>query len=278
MANLLQRLGFLVRPLFANATYTVHWGLAKGLKRKGGLQFIPQITPLRAEERFLQSYDFNGKTVYDIGGFEGIFTLFFARAVGPNGKVVTFEPNPANHARILENVGMNGFDNVTAVNLALGKDASTARLVFNKNLREAGSLRTEIGEPLLRSGKETSSIEVMVEPLDRYAKAHGLPLPHFIKIDVEGYENDVLAGMQALIERHSPAFFIENHAFRLPGPAAKTYLEDMVSFFSERGFTITHVEDNSEVTTVNALSFSNGHFYCVMSRSKTAQNPSPALH
>ena len=77
--------------LVKNRIYTSRSGLTKGLKRKGGLGFIPR--QLSLEEKFLMNLDINGQTIYDIGGNVGIFTMFFARSVGKKGKVITFEPN-----------------------------------------------------------------------------------------------------------------------------------------------------------------------------------------
>ena len=82
-----------LQPFVADRVYVVRHGLAKGLKRRGGLGFVPQMGRLSLEETFLEGLDLAGQTVYDIGGYEGVFTLFFARRVGPSGRVVT--PLPA---------------------------------------------------------------------------------------------------------------------------------------------------------------------------------------
>ncbi|GAH05454.1 unnamed protein product, partial [marine sediment metagenome] len=54
-------------------------GIAKGLKRKGGFGFIPRSNTI--EEKFLLKLSLKGKIILDIGGFIGIYTLFFAKAV-----------------------------------------------------------------------------------------------------------------------------------------------------------------------------------------------------
>ena len=54
--------------LVKNYIYTSKSGLVKGLKRKGGLGFIPR--PLTREEKFLMNLDLNGQTIYDIGGLK----------------------------------------------------------------------------------------------------------------------------------------------------------------------------------------------------------------
>ncbi|UCF62445.1 MAG: hypothetical protein JSV37_07030, partial [Anaerolineaceae bacterium] len=79
--------------LFRDCTFRIRKGLAKGLYRRFGFGFKLKFK-LTDEEKFLLGLDFTGKTVYDIGGYIGIHTLFFARAVGESGTVITFEPNP----------------------------------------------------------------------------------------------------------------------------------------------------------------------------------------
>jgi len=96
-------------PLFKNYTYTIRRGLAKGLKKKGGLSFIPGSNILSKEDAFLQELDLKGKIIYDIGAFEGTFTLFFSRSTGSQGRVITFEANPLNYQIVIENVNLNRF-------------------------------------------------------------------------------------------------------------------------------------------------------------------------
>jgi hypothetical protein len=85
-------IGPVVRPLTNFITYTTRSGTAAGLKRRGGLGFLPRS--MGDEERSYQSLNLVGKTVYDIGSYEDIFSLFAARAVGSNGRLVVCEPIP----------------------------------------------------------------------------------------------------------------------------------------------------------------------------------------
>jgi hypothetical protein len=77
-------LGAAIRPLTNLFTYTTRSGIAAGLRRKGGLGFLPRS--VSDEELFYQSLTLSGKTVYDVGSYEGIFSLFAARAVGEGGR------------------------------------------------------------------------------------------------------------------------------------------------------------------------------------------------
>ena len=102
-------IAFVSQKFFGNITYTVRHGLARGMKRKGGLGFLPMSARPTAEEVFLRSLPLEGKTVYDIGAFEGLLTLYFSRFAK---QVIAFEPNPRNYAKCLENLRLNHLTNV----------------------------------------------------------------------------------------------------------------------------------------------------------------------
>jgi hypothetical protein len=58
------------------------------------------------EETFWQGLSLEGQVVYYAGAFHGLLTLFFARRAG---QVISYEPNSRNHARLQENLRLNGF-------------------------------------------------------------------------------------------------------------------------------------------------------------------------
>src|SRR5437660_379801 len=68
--------------LFDHITYTVRHGLIKGMKRRGGLAWLPEFltgTAPTPEQSFWTKQDFKGRVVYDIGAYHGLLTLLFAR-------------------------------------------------------------------------------------------------------------------------------------------------------------------------------------------------------
>jgi hypothetical protein len=98
--------------LFDNITYTVRRGLLKGMRRKGGLGWVPALLSpdvLTAEQEFWRTLNLTGMNVYDVGAFHGLLTFFFASRAKA---VVCFEPNNANHKRLMENLKLNRFSNV----------------------------------------------------------------------------------------------------------------------------------------------------------------------
>jgi FkbM family methyltransferase len=249
-----------LQRLVGNRVYVVRHGLARGLKRRGGLGFIPQMCMQRSrEEAYLERLDFTGQTVYDIGGNEGIFTLFFARQVGASGCLVTFEPNPRSHARIVENVRLNGFTTVDVRRIALGAAPGRASLVFPRDETARGSLVGDI-QSQIRHEKRVAAIEVDIDTIDRQI-ANGLPEPDFVKIDVEGFERDVLAGMMGTLARRRPRLYIELHgADRLRKLSNTTaVVEDLW----RAGYRIHHVESGCTIDSPSQIAIAiEGHLDC----------------
>ncbi len=249
--------------LFRNHTYTSRHGLAKGLRRKGGLAFLPSFIPrsteMFKEEVFIEALPFSGKTVYDIGGDQGIYTLFFARKVGEKGKVITFEPNPVSHAHIVTNVQLNGFKQVEVRNVALGEKRGTLTFAFPEKDPGRGTADELIREQILKEpGSRTTEVEV--DALDNLIPSAGLPKPDFAKIDVEGLELNVLRGMCNTLTAHRPELFIEIHG---ADTKAKTEnIRQVGSFLLDLGYKIHHVESEQEITLANVDDAREGHIYC----------------
>jgi FkbM family methyltransferase len=248
-----------LQPLVANHVYTVRHGLARGLRRRGGLGFVPQVGSPSREEAFLEQLDFEGETVFDVGGYEGVFALFFARRIGSSGRLVTFEPNPQNYARIVENVKLNGFANVDVRPLALGAQPARASLVFPTDETARGSLLGDIQDQIRRE-KSAAAVDVDVETIDRLT-ARDLPVPDFVKIDVEGFERDVLEGMTEAIARRRPRLYIEIH-----GADRRRKLENatsVVQYLWRAAYRVHHVESASNIERPLDIACAiEGHLYC----------------
>jgi len=209
------------RPWFDRFTYTARSGPARGLRRRGGLGFLPGRPPT-AEERWLLGQDWRGQAVFDIGAWEGVLALFFARAVGPAGAVVAFEPHPRHFRRLAENLALNGFAHARALPLALGAYDGAAPFASDA---VAGRSR------LVTAG---AGATVPVARLDTLMAAERLPPPDFIKIDVEGAELDVLLGAEATLAARRPRLLIEVHP---EAPAA-----DLLRYLDGLGYRLWHVE------------------------------------
>ena len=140
--------------------------------------------------------------MFDIGANMGYVSLCLAKRVGPTGRVFAFEPVPANIELLRKNIALNRTKNINLFEVA----ASDLR--GEATIRIAGNLSTA---SLIWHANDQSAVEVSVrmEPIDELVDAGGLPLPSFVKIDVEGAEGLVLAGMRRTITKARPVIFLQ---------------------------------------------------------------------
>lgn len=165
------------------------------MARKGGIY-----------ERYIFDYirnniDVNGKNIIDVGANFGFHTLEFADLVG-NGKVYSFEPQKLVYYQLCGNVIVNGYGNVTAYNVAIGDEFSTLKM---ENLDYYSNDTINIGNAHLNRFTDLAYNDVDVKPLDSYNFENVAVL----KIDVQGFEPNVLDGAIETIRKNKPIIFIE---------------------------------------------------------------------
>jgi FkbM family methyltransferase len=214
----LYRLGPVTRLLRSLLNRSVPPGLTEVTVAGGQLAGTRVLLDLREEkDLWLGSYEpfvleaiarFTrpGMTVYDVGAHIGYVTLFLAQAIGPQGRVVAFEPLPANQERLRKNLELNGLgDRVQVVAAAVG--AATARQRFTVHSSPSmGKLVASDGSP----GGEVVDLEVDVVALDDFASESGTR-PALVKIDIEGGEQNALRGMRRLLQQARPSLLLELH-------------------------------------------------------------------
>jgi FkbM family methyltransferase len=242
---------------FQEKTYAIRHGLPQGLKRRGGLGFLARPRPLSVDETFLASIPLHGCTVYDVGCLDGMYTLFFARAVGPDGRVVAFEPNPANYEALVGNVSLNRFNNVDAYNIGLGAASEQAELAVPFGLPGQGTVRADLKIAYMRRAG-TVRVPIRIRPLDDMVAVERLQPPDMIKIDVEGYEVQVLQGARRTLQTFTPALFIELHGLEKDDRARN--VNDVLHLLSGLGYPPPlHIETGQIVELSSGLT--EGHLW-----------------
>ncbi len=169
-----------------------------------------------------------GMKVLDIGANIGATTLNIAKKVGPTGKVFSFEPCPYNFDLATENILINNFSNISLINQGLGNEKTTAYL-YNVNTYNRGMQR------LLKDTSQNNSYEktkVAVDTLDNSMKKFCIPSPSLVKIDVEGFEYNVIIGGKETILAHKPNLFIEldDNNLREQNATAQKLVQLLTSF------------------------------------------------
>lgn len=139
--------------------------------------------------------------VLDVGASLGLWAIPLGRiALEQGGRLECFEPNPENLSWLQSNIVANGLDDLTKVHpVAVGAAPGTAQLGF----RECGG-----GNGAITLDGDRG-VPVTVVRLDDYAFAHPVS---FVKMDVEGFELEVLRGMRAVLKRDRPVILGEFNA------------------------------------------------------------------
>jgi len=240
------------RNLFDRFSYTVRHGLIRGMKRRGGLGWTPALFsgPQTREEMFWRDLPLDRMVVYDVGAFHGILTLFLASRAA---RVIAYEPNEVNHARLIENVRLNNLKNVLVRKFGIGSQPGSGMLRFSIAMAGGGSLDAQASAPV--------SQRVEITTLDQDIAASALPAPDFIKIDIEGWELEALRGARATLDAHHPALFLEMHGETVREKKRKA--SEIVAFLRKAGYTdILHVETGAAIVPGNEALAREGHLYC----------------
>jgi FkbM family methyltransferase len=155
--------------------------------------------------------------VLEIGGHIGYFTTFYAKMVGNDGKVDVFEPSEKNLYYLRKNISNlpNGLSkNVTIVTKGAGDVNETLNFYIDPISGQNNSFVENFdGFMTTRELSADKNINVQIEKievitLDSYFK-DALSLPNFVKIDVEGFEWNVLQGFKETIAKGKPRIMVE---------------------------------------------------------------------
>jgi FkbM family methyltransferase len=195
------------------------WHLSRSVIRKG--HWEPFVTDL------FRSYLRPGMTVVDVGANYGHYALTAANAVGPDGRVLAFEPLPDVCADLRRNAALVPHENIQAFAVALGDADGEAVLTVDASTSGWSSLVTELvpapGESITVTVRRLDDLLAEVAPGRRVG---------LMKIDTEGFEAQVFRGAWGVLERDRPVVFTEFSLNRLhsAGADAEALMEGLQAF------------------------------------------------
>jgi FkbM family methyltransferase len=163
-----------------------------------------------------------GATVIDVGASWGLFTYHFARRVGKDGAVYSFEPHPAN-AAVLRKLA----DKRSSVHfrpVAVSDAAGQAELQVPRHHNRMVTAQSSLAHGFADQGDvQVDRVQVPTVRLDDEIDA-GTQID-FIKIDVEGHEIAVLRGAASILRKWMPPILIEIEQRHLSIPIADVFRE-----------------------------------------------------
>ena len=141
--------------------------------------------------------DLNIQTILDIGSNTGHFALAI-NEIFPAAKIYSFEPLPECFEELKEKV--KSISNATVYNTALGNQSGKLTFKRSKNNLSSSFLEmTDIHKNAFPDTSENEVTEVLIERLNDFSEKISIVQPLLVKIDVQGFEDQVLAGGMQII-------------------------------------------------------------------------------
>jgi FkbM family methyltransferase len=228
-----------IRPAYDRmlATFARRRGLERVINGSDRFRLSPQSRGFIAEEyepavwgRVMREVR-AGDHVVEVGASIGLYALAFAGRVGPQGHVTAFEPDPESASALEANIGVNDWrERVTVIRAAVGQSSGQVRFAAARGLESRIETRPEVCDGV---------ITVPQVALD-HALAGRIDL---IKIDVEGFEQQVLQGARTILteaHRRPRAILVEVHPFAWA--EAGTTSDSFLGLLDEMGFRAEDME------------------------------------
>jgi FkbM family methyltransferase len=171
--------------------------------------------------------------VLDIGANIGAHTLHLAQLVGPDGRVLAFEPTDFAFRKLRRNLDLNP-------SLASRVELFHCFLTANdgvsvpNDIYSSWPLVVEEGLHAKHLGREMKTDKAQGRSLDSILAEHADRKVQLVKLDVDGFECDVLRGASALLRDMHPIFVMELAPYLLEERGAS--LDQLVSFFVPNGY------------------------------------------
>jgi FkbM family methyltransferase len=217
--------GFIIKEIAGSKMYLDIYG--EGLPRD---LIIDGVREYYVTERMKKEIK-EGDVIVDIGANIGYYALLEARLVGEKGVVYAIEPVPENVELLEKNIRLNNYSNIKVFQLAAGNRIGTARMYISEQCN-LSSMTNIAGKPVKRIE------EVEITTLDEFLRDK--PYPDMIRMDVEGYECEVVEGMKETLKLNGKKplkLFVEFHFHLID----KQQSIDLLTTLKEHGFEITDV-------------------------------------
>ena len=199
--------------------------------------------------------------VFDAGANIGILSAVYSHLVGNNGKVYSFEPISETFFQLKETLALNRCDNAIPIKIALSdKHGSAEMQIFDKSLSGLSSL----AKPEYPAYNSTS-VPIKTETLDNICAEFRITGIDFLKIDVEGFEKEVLAGAGELL-KNNMIKFIQFEISDAPLTASGKTPEDVVNVlkkynYSVFSFDLATKRFNGPISTIKQKKGGYDNFY-----------------
>ncbi|WP_141880753.1 FkbM family methyltransferase [Homoserinimonas aerilata] len=154
-----------------------------------------------------------GDHVFDVGAAYGMYTFPLAAIVGPNGSVNAFEPQKRGQRMLRAVQKITGGRNIRLAQAAVGPQPGEHPMLLPVRFGVPIYGHTHVGtgtdRALTPQAAHTRTWTTEMVSVDSWCETHGIDTVSFMKVDVEGFEPNVLEGAQNAIETNRPSLLLE---------------------------------------------------------------------
>lgn len=180
-----------------------------------------------------------GMICIDIGSNIGYYALLESTKIGKNGTVWAIEPSPENFSTLVYNTKLQDNQNIHAFNFAIGDKNSEIEFLISK---KSNWSKVKNKNDLVESGDKI--IKVPVKTLNSFVKDNELEKIDLIRMDVEGYENNIIDGATEILLKFKPKIMIEVHKMIMGKKGTREILEKLSKTNYENKFFIPRIFDS----------------------------------
>jgi FkbM family methyltransferase len=257
---LIDSLRNVVNAALTHAKDIVYGGRGEPIRYGGHvLRYVPGTRPPRMKYRetgdfttrnelrqieFLLNNVQQGDLAFDVGAHAGQYAVLLGELVGPQGHVISFEPDAIARTILDRNISLNNFvERVTVETVALS-DQNGTHTFFSLGGNSMSSLaRTGLGTAAASAAVSESTVETV--RLDDFVKTRNLSVPQWIKIDTEGAEISILKGAPQTL-RSVRGILCELHPYTWE-EFGSTF-EELLALVAAAGRTIRYLDPDVKVS------------------------------
>lgn len=188
-------------------------------------------------------------TIIDIGANSGYYALLESQLAN-RGEVYAIEPVPKNMQLLKKNIELNDYKNIQVFPLAIGGENGEGKMYlydkgnlcsFTKNIQN----------------KPTGKVTIPIMTLDRFVEKCAFAYPTLIRMDVEGYEYEIIKGMANILKSNKPLIlFIELHPFMM----SKDDMKNLIDTLKRNNFKVKAIFLEPSTSDYGSINVINGIF------------------
>ena len=196
-----------------------------------------------------------GDTALDIGANIGLQSIRMGRSVGNTGRVYSFEPLNYLQTKFKKNIALNKLENVTLFPFALSNQAGEITYSINENNWNQGTFS-------LRDQSTGDKIQqILIKVADELPEIKELSRLDLIKIDVEGFEFQVLKGLVTTLKKHKPRIIFEYDSNYWAANGQQ--MSECYNFLKGLNYELYQVTSVGCELILNAENIQGGNLFCM---------------